>query len=186
MHNPSDIFMGKNIVFPSWGPFLEKVSVTFRAQNQIFKSKYKEKDCRSWLRLQVVPIFSSVTVAWAKCERTWKSPHTRKGGTWRGEWKMRDYRQSLIFLSPSCVSPFLVWGDFHACSSFACSTIPEEKLFHHVRCKSIETSILHVNNNSFTGPLIIGTFKKQAPEHSKWDQNLQFQPFSEMTSIPII
>ena len=25
------------------------------------------------------------------------------------------------------VSPFLVWGDFHACSRFACSTIPEEK-----------------------------------------------------------
>ena len=34
-----------------------KVSVTFRAQNQIFKSKYREKDCKSWLRLQVVPIF---------------------------------------------------------------------------------------------------------------------------------
>ena len=27
-----------------------------------------------------------------------------------------------IFLSPRRVSPFLVWGDFHACS-----TIPEEK-----------------------------------------------------------
>ena len=26
----------------------------------------------------------------------------------------------------------------------------------------IETSIFHVNNNSFTGPLIIGTFEKQA------------------------
>ena len=27
----------------------------------------------------------------------------------------------------------------------------------------IETSIFHVNNNSFTGPLIIGTFEKRAP-----------------------
>ena len=25
------------------------------------------------------------------------------------------------------VSPFLAWGDFHARSRFACSTIPEEK-----------------------------------------------------------
>ena len=25
MHNPSDIFMGKNIVSPSWGPFLESL-----------------------------------------------------------------------------------------------------------------------------------------------------------------
>ena len=30
--------------------------------------------------------------------------------------------------------------------------------------QTIETSILHVNNNSFTGPLIIGTFEKSAPE----------------------
>ena len=35
--------------------------------------------------------------------------------------------------------------------------------FYHVRCKTIETSILHVNNNSFTGPLIIGAFEKRAP-----------------------
>ena len=35
--------------------------------------------------------------------------------------------QSLIFLSPRRVSPFLPWGDFHACSRFARSTIPEEK-----------------------------------------------------------
>ena len=38
MHNPSDIFMGKNIVFPSWGPFLESLG-NFSGQNQIFKSK---------------------------------------------------------------------------------------------------------------------------------------------------
>ena len=25
MHNPSDIFLGKNIVFPSWGLFLESL-----------------------------------------------------------------------------------------------------------------------------------------------------------------
>ena len=34
---------------------------------------------------------------------------------------------SLIFLSPRRVSPFLAWGDFHARSRFAHSTIPEEK-----------------------------------------------------------
>ena len=31
------------------------------------------------------------------------------------------------FLSPRHVSPFLAWGDFHAHSRFARSTIPEEK-----------------------------------------------------------
>ena len=35
--------------------------------------------------------------------------------------------QSLFFLSPRCVSPFLAWVDFHARSRFARSTIPEEK-----------------------------------------------------------
>ena len=29
--------------------------------------------------------------------------------------------------------------------------------------KTIETSILRVNNDSFTGPLIIGTFEKRTP-----------------------
>ena len=33
-----------------------------------------------------------------------------------------------MFLSPRLVSPYLAWGDFHARSSFARSTIPEEKL----------------------------------------------------------
>ena len=33
----------------------------------------------------------------------------------------------FIFLSPRRVSPFLAWGDFHAPSRFARSTIPEEK-----------------------------------------------------------
>ena len=33
---------------------------------------------------------------------------------------------SLILLFPRRVSPFLQWGDFHARSSFARSTIPEE------------------------------------------------------------
>ena len=32
-----------------------------------------------------------------------------------------------MFLSPRRVSPFLAWGDFHARSRFARSTIPEEK-----------------------------------------------------------
>ena len=34
-----------------------------------------------------------------------------------------------------------------------------------VRCKTIETSMFHVNPNSFTGRLIIGTFEKRAPGH---------------------
>ena len=70
-------------------------------------------------RLRVVPHFSSGIVERAKRERAWKSPHARKGDTRRGERK--------IFLSPRRVSPFLAWGDFHARSRFAHSTILEEK-----------------------------------------------------------
>ena len=33
--------------------------------------------------------------------------------------------------------------------------------YYNVRCKTIETSIFHDNNNSFTGPLIIRTFEKR-------------------------
>ena len=52
--------------------------------------------------------FSSGIVERAKRKRAWKSPHARKarGGGERG---------------------FLAWGDFHARSRFARSTIPEEK-----------------------------------------------------------
>jgi len=32
-----------------------------------------------------------------------------------------------------------------------------------LRCKTIKTFILHVNNDGFTSPLIIGTLEKQAP-----------------------
>ena len=53
-------------------------------------------------RLRVVPHFSSGIVEGAKRERAWKS-------------------------SPRPVPPFLTWGDFHARSRFASSTIPEEK-----------------------------------------------------------
>ena len=63
-------------------------------------------------RLGVVPHFSSGIVERAKRERAWKSPHARKG----------DTRPA-----PRRVSPFLAWGDFHARSRFAYSTIPEEK-----------------------------------------------------------
>ena len=38
-----------------------------------------------------------------------------------------------------------------------------DSLIYNVRCKTIETSFLHVNNNSFTGLLIIGAFEKRAP-----------------------
>ena len=57
----------------------------------------------SWIRLRVVPHFSSGIVERAKHERAWKSPHARKGDTCH------------------------VWGDFHARSRFARSTIPEER-----------------------------------------------------------
>ena len=40
------------------------------------------------------------------------------------------------------------------------SLIDSELDCYHVRCKTFETSILHVNNNSFTGPLI---FQKRTP-----------------------
>ena len=33
----------------------------------------------------------------------------------------------------------------------------------HVRCKTIETTILRVNKNSFTGQLIVGALEKRAP-----------------------
>ena len=69
-------------------------------------------------RLRVVPHFSSGIVERAKRERAWKSPHARKGDTRWGERKMT---------SPHRVSPFLAWGDFHAHSRLARSTIPEEK-----------------------------------------------------------
>ena len=49
-------------------------------------------------RLRVVPHFSSGIVERAKREGAWKSPHARKA-----------------------------WGDFHARSRFASSTIPQEK-----------------------------------------------------------
>ena len=36
-------------------------------------------------------------------------------------------REKKNFVSPRLVSPLLAWGDFHARSRFARSTIPEEK-----------------------------------------------------------
>ena len=33
----------------------------------------------------------------------------------------------------------------------------------YVRCKTIETTILRVNKNSFTGQLIVGALEKRAP-----------------------
>ena len=54
-------------------------------------------------------------------------PHARKGDTRREERKMIKKKMKIIFLSPHRVSPFLAWGDFHACSRFVRSTIPEEK-----------------------------------------------------------
>ena len=58
------------------------------------------------VRLRVVPHFSSGIVERVKRERAWKSPHARRARR---------------------VLPFLAWGDFHARSRLAPSTIPEEK-----------------------------------------------------------
>ena len=58
-------------------------------------------------RLRVVPHFSTGIVKRAKLERAWKSPHARKASR--------------------RVSPFLAWGDFHARSRFARSTVPDDK-----------------------------------------------------------
>ena len=81
-------------------------------------------------RLRVVRHFSSGIVERAKRERAWKLPHARK--------------------ATRSVSPFLAWGDFHARSRFACSTIPEEKwgttcslLYHRLKVKTLLDSIIH-------------------------------------------
>ena len=76
-------------------------------------------------RLRVVLHFSSGIVEWGKREHAWKSPHVRKGDTWRGERKMRDYRQSprfwpftadwfwsVKFVSPSKSIKFIQWESF--------------------------------------------------------------------------
>ena len=41
--------------------------------------------------------------------------------------------------------------------------------------KLTETSILHVNNNSFTGPLIIGAFEKRTPGPSALEGGMFLQ-----------
>ena len=61
---------------------------------------FTTKNHHIYIRLRVVPHFSSGIVERAKRERAWKSPRR--------------------------VSPFLAWGDFHARSRFARSTISEE------------------------------------------------------------
>ena len=76
-------------------------------------------------RLRVVPHFSSEMVERAKRERAWKSPHARKGDTWREGRKMRDYRQSpsfwpftadwfwsVKFVSPSKSIKRIQWDSF--------------------------------------------------------------------------
>ena len=55
-------------------------------------------------RLPVVSHFSSEIVERVKRERAWKSPHTGKGDTRRGERKMRDYRQSPSFWTNALLS----------------------------------------------------------------------------------
>ena len=66
-------------------------------------------------RLRVVPHFSSGIVERAKRERVKITPREKKRQTAGRENNARR------------VSPFLAWGDFHARSRFARSTIPEEK-----------------------------------------------------------
>ena len=60
--------------------------------------------------------------------------------------------QSLIFLSPRRVSPFIAWGDFHARSSFARSTIPEEK-WGTTRSLALNKNQVSANETSALWPL---------------------------------
>ena len=60
--------------------------------------------------------------------------------------------QSLIFLSPRRVSPFLAWGDFHARSRFARSTIPEEK-WGTTRSLALNKNQVSANETSALWPL---------------------------------
>ena len=75
-------------------------------------TRYNYICCGHWIpnRLRVVPHFSSGIIEQASAR---ENHPTREKAT--------------IFLSPRRVSPFLAWGDFHARSRFARSTIPEEK-----------------------------------------------------------
>ena len=59
---------------------------------------------------------------------------------------------SLIFLSPRRVSPFIAWGDFHARSSFARSTIPEEK-WGTTRSLAFNKNQVSANETSALWPL---------------------------------
>ena len=81
--------------------------------------------CKHGCRLRVVPHFPSRIVERAKRERAWKSPLARKGDTWLGERKMRDYRQnpsfwpftadwfwSVKFVSPSKSIKHIQWDSF--------------------------------------------------------------------------
>ena len=61
------------------------------------------------------------------CLKTFVAPFLPARLTAPGSPRMGLCLQSLIFLSPRLVSPFLSWGDFHARSRFVRSTIPEEK-----------------------------------------------------------
>ena len=54
---------------------------------------------------------------------------------------------------------FLVWTQGEICPSNRTDN-------YHVICKTIETSLLNVNINSFPVLLIIGTFEKWVPGHT--------------------
>ena len=70
---------------------------------------------------------------------------------WSGHWVVDD----LVLFSSLQTSPW-VW---RLKAWVSVSSIEYMKKLYHVTCKTIEISILHVNNNSFRGPLIIGTFE---------------------------
>ena len=65
--------------------------------------------------------------------------------------------ESKIFLSPRRVSPFLAWGDFHARSRFARSTILEEKwgTTRSLALTLFETEIVLPNTLFKTSDLIL-------------------------------
>ena len=108
-------------------------------------------------------------------ERAWKLPQARKGDTRREE---------------SRVSPFLAWGNFHARSRFARSTIPEEK-----RGLLVVWKVDHVINNCkaiwwLAGPssavqCILFNFSNYSPPIAMELKVLKQRNYMEMTKSEI-
>ena len=96
----------------------EKSTVSITHEQNIICSQTVGWHCA---RLQVVPHFFLRDSRASETRASVKITPPEKGETRWGE------REMIIFLSPRRVSPFLAWGDFHARSRLARSTIPKEK-----------------------------------------------------------